>query len=73
MNKKQYKEWMNKALKSEIPDELNPVFALQSLPTSMLASVVCGAIDLNELAKRELENRGMDENGVWVGMGKTIK
>lgn len=73
MTKEQYKQWMNKSLKSEIPDEQNPVFALSSLPTGMLASVVCGALDLNELAKRELENRGMDENGVWVGFGKTIK
>jgi len=35
--------------------------------TDILVMAVKGQIDLNELAKEELRNRGLDDNGKWVG------
>ena len=40
---------------------------LQTANTSILVMAVNGEIDLNELAKEELVNRGLDKNGQWVG------
>jgi len=38
--------------------------------TSILVAVVNGEIDLNNLAIRELQNRGLDLKGNWVGFTK---
>jgi len=35
--------------------------------TEFLCAVVRGEIDLKDLAKETLANRGVDENGNWVG------
>jgi len=35
--------------------------------TDILVQVVKGKIDLNELAKKELRNRGLNDEGKWVG------
>ena len=53
-------------------DELNQDFILSSTFTELLLKIVKGEIDTKELAKRELENRGLDINGKWVGFGKKI-
>ena len=48
-------------------DDRNPMFALQTISTEILAAAVRGDIDLNALAKKELANRSLDFNGKWVG------
>ena len=53
-------------------DELNQDFILSSTFTELLLKIVKGEIDTKELAKRELENRGLNINGKWVGFGKKI-
>jgi len=35
--------------------------------TDILVQVVKGQIDFNKLAAKELRNRGLDDNGKWVG------
>lgn len=41
---------------------------LQVIPNNILAAAANGLIDLNELAARELGNRGYDKDGcTWVG------
>ena len=46
------------------PDQLN---FLHAAPTSVLVAVAAEAVNLNELAKQELANRGCDMAGVFVG------
>ncbi len=51
--------------------ELDPDKNMVSLfDTSVLVDVAAGKLDLNELAIKELRNRGLDLKGNWVGFDK---
>ena len=53
---------------SKKKDKIDPNKNLISLfDTDILVQVVKGQIDLNELAKKELLNWGLDYEGKWVG------
>ena len=52
---------------SEIRDEVNPKFVLQGTATELLVQAASGRIDLNELARQELANRGLGRDGEWIG------
>lgn len=54
-------------------DDLNPAYIFQTLPASLLASIVRGEIDTVDLAKRELAGRGLDQDGKWVGFAKSAQ
>ncbi|MNK94665.1 hypothetical protein D3C87_1148740 [compost metagenome] len=41
--------------------------AIQLFDVAVLAAAVRGELDLNELARKELACRGLDERGEWVG------
>ncbi|MBS33960.1 MAG: hypothetical protein CMO68_06085 [Verrucomicrobiales bacterium] len=49
------------------PDELNPAFLFSITATELLIKIAKGEIDANQLARKELENRGLSHDGVWVG------
>lgn len=40
---------------------------IQTAAAKVLAAAARGEIDLNRLAREELANRGLDQNGTWVG------
>jgi hypothetical protein len=40
---------------------------LQLADREVLAAVARGELDLNQLARREMANRGLDQHGKWVG------
>jgi len=40
---------------------------IQTAAAKVLAAVARGELDLNCLAREELANRGLDQNGTWVG------
>jgi hypothetical protein len=48
-------------------DDLNPKYLFQGIATDLLVAIVNKQIDTVELANKELQNRGLDENGKWVG------
>ena len=48
-------------------DDLNPRYLFQGIATDLLVAIVNKQIDPFELANKELENRGLDSNGKWVG------
>lgn len=58
---------------SPVLSHQNPAFILNHVTDELLVMVIAGEIDLKELAKREMENRGLNENGQWVGYDKQIK
>ena len=43
---------------------------IQIAITKVLAAVARGELDLNQLAREELANRGLDKTGAWVGFDK---
>ncbi len=73
MNRKEYKRLSAIADAGTLPDNQNPIFTLSSVSIYLLSQAAKGEIDLKELAKRELENRGFDINSKWVGFDKEIK
>ena len=70
MTTKEYQDYNQKAINGTLADDLNPIFILSMTNSQLLVDVLAGKYDLKELAKRELENRGLDNNGKWVGFKK---
>lgn len=48
-------------------DEQNPDYIFSITSIDLLGAIVKGEIDILELAKTTLKNRGYDENGFWIG------
>ncbi len=48
-------------------DELNPEYLFRLTYTELLVKIASGEIDAQECAQKELKNRGLDNNGKWVG------
>ncbi|SFM67613.1 hypothetical protein [Nitrosomonas communis] len=48
-------------------DEL---LSIQVLPLKLILAAANGQIDLNEMARNQLANRGLDLSGKWVGFAK---
>ena len=57
-------------MKDIIPDEVNPKFIFNGTNTELLVRVLKGEIDPMRLVKEQLVQRGVDENGFWVGFIK---
>jgi len=51
----------------ELPDELNQDYIFSLTFNELLVKIANGEIDAIELAKIQLSNRGLNENGEWVG------
>ena len=56
-----------------LDDFKNPEFIFSTTHTSLLTKIVKGEIDPVQLAKKQLVNRGQDENGEWVGFKKAYE
>lgn len=50
-----------------IPDELNPNQLLTGIATDLLVAIASGQIDIQALALHQLQGRGLDADGKWVG------
>jgi hypothetical protein len=48
-------------------DDLNPIYLYHLTATDLLVAILKKQIDPIKLASKELKNRGLDENGKWVG------
>lgn len=73
MTRNEMNEWNRKANTGEVNDDFNPAFIFSTTNTELLTKIATGEINAQELAKRELENRGRDINGNFCGFGKSIK
>ena len=54
-------------------DELNPFFMFSTTATQLLCEALKGEFDLDYLARRELANRGLSKEGIWVGFANARK
>lgn len=50
-----------------LEDELNPRLMFSSIRSTLLFKIVEGRIDVKELTKKELANRGIGKGGFWIG------
>lgn len=56
--------------KKNIKDEDNPKYAFQALSLSLLTMIASKKVDCIELAINELNERGYDKSGKYVGFYK---
>lgn len=55
---------------NQIPDEINPKFLFSQTSHVLLMRIAKGEIDPKQAAIVELANRGLDQDGRWVGFRK---
>ena len=55
---------------NELPDELHPIYLFSTTATSLLVQIVKNEIDAQKLAEQELQRRGLNHEGSWVGFSK---
>ncbi len=48
-------------------DDVNPSYLFATTHTALLLAIGAGLIDPIRLARAELANRGLDQDGAWVG------
>lgn len=63
-------EWKKNSDNGTLSDDENPMFLFQMTSAKVLVEILNSKIDLNEFIKHELANRGLDNNGKWVGFQK---
>jgi len=56
-----------------VPDDLNPRFIFSITHSQLLSNILKNKIDLEYLLRRELSNRGLNEDGKWVGFDAAKK
>jgi hypothetical protein len=66
----QIQDWQDAAKQGTIEDELNPVYLLNGTSTQLLVKIASGEIDAVALARHQLRNKSLDDNGKWVGFGE---
>jgi hypothetical protein len=55
------------------PDSLNPELIFNMTETQLLVEALRGDFDIVHALKKELANRGVDKNGLWVGFKQATK
>ena len=48
-------------------DDLNPEYVFNMVHTELLLQLADGTLNPQELARKEMANRGLGRNGEWVG------
>lgn len=66
-SKTKFTDKMDTYIPKNDSDDLNPIYLLHLTATDLLVAIVKKQIDPVELARKELKNRGLDENGKWIG------
>ncbi len=51
-------------------DALQSTFLFSLTATDLLCAIVKGQINPKELAQKQLDNRGLNNEGIWVGFKK---
>ena len=55
-----------------LPDEENPIFLFNQIHKDLLLDIINRKIDARELARMELRNRGLNDEGRFVGWENEI-
>ena len=58
---------------SEDCDALQPQYLFSNTWTELLVAIANGSVDAQQLAKQELANRGLNQEGTWVGFNKAAE
>ena len=50
----------------EIPDELNPDLMLNTIASELLIKIAKGEIDIQKLVRKQLSDRGIEDQRNWI-------
>lgn len=53
-----------------IPDNENPKYLFNTTATKLLVAIVQGQIDATALAEEQLKQRGLNNDGLWIGFSR---
>ena len=67
MTTAEYKDYQTAATLGLMPDEENPIFLFNQTHKDLLVDIIGEKIDAIELARLQLRNRGLNEEGNFVG------
>lgn len=74
MNQQELNYYKTAASLGLIPDEENPLFLFNGTSKDILLDIISGKIDAIEMARFEMEARGLDVNtGNWIGWNSKMK
>jgi len=63
------REWIE-IIGNTTPEDQRPELMLQGMHLSLLQKIIRGDINIKEIALKEIDNRGVDIEGAWVGLGE---
>lgn len=63
---------MKKYIPTDETDQQNPDFLFSLTSLDLLGAIVKGEIDPVALAKKQLKNRGYNEDGFWIGFKSNV-
>lgn len=72
MTPDQREKYNKAAMDGSIPDGENPLFLFQGTATKLLVMGLNKEFSFTMLARQELENRGLNLKGEWIGFNKNI-
>lgn len=52
---------------TNLPDDENPKYLFNTTTSKLLVAIVQGNIDTKQLAEEQLRNRGLNNDGRWIG------
>jgi hypothetical protein len=68
MTTKELNEYRAMAALGILEDQMNPIFIFNGLSAELLMGIISGKIDAVQMARIEMQNRGLDEkSGRWIG------
>lgn len=71
MTEDQIRKYNRAAEEGTIPDAENPLFLFSITHTKLLVKLLSGKLDVEQLVRMELRNRGLNDKGKWIGFGNS--
>ena len=59
---------MRRKAKERLPDDLNPEFLFSKTHIDLLLQIAQGTLRTKKIARKELENRGLNNDGLFIGV-----
>ena len=56
-----------------LSDDRNPEYIFTLTDTGLLLDIAAGKIDVQELVRKELAGRGVNDAGAWIGFDNAFK
>lgn len=73
MTEEQLNKFKQAAKDGSLPDEENPVLLFSTTSTNLLAKLMAKEFNITSLIRMEMQKRGVNDKGQWVGFKSPVK